>query len=275
MSNNSNCCGALHDCCDATHNCYDTTHTLVENNITESRPNDHSASFDPMLLKVVTAGQTREEVITRMEDALRRCQIVGVPTNRQMLVNALRSERFRTQGADSRTLEEEAGTLLKPLTPDRVEVAHSIAGYCLSKKEPASSPSDPWRLLWSYSNSGAMTRKQCYSVNGNRYECAITTNPANGRDMEICLKKEGGEWEAPVSVEWLRREGDEMVLRVQDRIVTSCVHADGDAIRLFPLSCTDRFPSGLCGRGMRRRRGVLREGGEDEDGGEGREQRGE
>lgn len=112
---------------------------MVENNVAapHGAGSAGTGSFDPMLLKVVAAAETREEVLTRMEAALRRCQIVGVPTNIPMLVNALRLERFRRDGADSRTLEEEATALLKKPVPTCVEAAHSIAvwGMLKSRRE--------------------------------------------------------------------------------------------------------------------------------------------
>ena len=141
---------------------------MVENNVAapHGAGSAGTGSFDPMLLKVVAAAETREEA------ALRRCQIVGVPTNIPMLVNALRLERFRRDGADSRTLEEEATALLKKPVPTCVEAAHSIAVWgMLKSRREAKATSDPWTLLGGFCSSGELTRCQHFSVNGVRYEC--------------------------------------------------------------------------------------------------------
>ena len=110
-------------------NVIDTQHTMIENNITPVKKGERAVSFDPMLLKVITTGKTRLEVIQRMEDALRRCNIYGIPTNIQFLVNALRMEKFRGYGADSQTVVEEKETLLRKNTLSLVEICNSVASH--------------------------------------------------------------------------------------------------------------------------------------------------
>lgn len=113
----------------------DSEHTLIENNITPVKEGDHVVAFDPMLLKVVTTGESRLEVIERMEQALRRCNIFGIPTNIQFLVNALRMKKFREYGADSQTIAEEKDALLKDIELTPFEMCNSIASYVFHTKK--------------------------------------------------------------------------------------------------------------------------------------------
>lgn len=220
---------------------------MVENNI--SIPHGAGgaggaggASFDPMLLKVVAAADTREEVLSRMEAALRRCQIVGVPTNIQMLVNTLRLERFRRDGADSRMVEEEEAVLLKRPVPTCLEAVHSIAVWELLKSRRAEkTTSDPWAVLRGFCSSGDLTRYENFSVNGARYECRVTTGQEG---CVVSVKREGEREETALAVAPLSREGEKMVVRVGEHIVTSFVKEERDAVRVWPVSCTELFGSG-------------------------------
>lgn len=107
---------------------------MIENNITATHRHQPGVSFDPMLLKVITTGQSRLEVIERMEEALRRCTITGIPTNIQFLVNALRMKRFREEGATSCTVKEEEKSLMETPAMTVFEITNTIASYLMHKK---------------------------------------------------------------------------------------------------------------------------------------------
>ena len=87
-----------------------------------------------MLLKVITTGQTRNEVIERMEDALRRCTITGIPTNIQFLVNALRMKKFREEGVTRCTVKEEEKVLMDTPAMSLFEISNTIASYLIHNK---------------------------------------------------------------------------------------------------------------------------------------------
>ncbi len=53
-----------------------------------------SIHFDPMLAKVIAHGPRREEAALKLASALERLRVHGVTTNRDFLVNVLRSEPF-------------------------------------------------------------------------------------------------------------------------------------------------------------------------------------
>ena len=112
---------------------------MIENNITVLKNGQNNVSFDPMLLKVITSGNSRQEVIDRMKNALRRCHIFGVPTNIQFLMNALNMKRFCEEGADSQTIVEEKEMLLGTNDCSSFELGSVIASYLFHGKSSHSS----------------------------------------------------------------------------------------------------------------------------------------
>ena len=60
-----------------------------------------SIHYDPMLAKVIAWAPTRGQATTRLADALTRARIHGVVTNRELLVNVLRSPAWRAGLTDT------------------------------------------------------------------------------------------------------------------------------------------------------------------------------
>ena len=74
--------------------------------------------YDPMIAKVIAHGADRAEAIARLVAALRATAVVGIATNRELLVDLLASEAFgageMTTGLIDSWIAEEAGILDAP-----------------------------------------------------------------------------------------------------------------------------------------------------------------
>ena len=64
-----------------------------------------SPFYDPMLGKVIAWGESRDEAIARLRQALDEIEIVGVTTNRALLSSALGEEEFRGGGVATNFLQ--------------------------------------------------------------------------------------------------------------------------------------------------------------------------
>lgn len=60
-----------------------------------NKPQEVSGSYDPMISKVITHGENRDEAITKMQTALNEYIIEGIPTNIDYLKSILNDNRFR------------------------------------------------------------------------------------------------------------------------------------------------------------------------------------
>ncbi|MFK7998219.1 MAG: biotin carboxylase N-terminal domain-containing protein [Polyangiales bacterium] len=67
-----------------------------------------SVHYDPMLAKVIARGDTRDQAIARLRMALRRCSILGITTNRDLLISVLESEGFVRGGVSTHFLNTHA-----------------------------------------------------------------------------------------------------------------------------------------------------------------------
>jgi propionyl-CoA carboxylase alpha chain len=93
------------------------------------------AFYDSMVAKVVAWGETRSAAAARLADALERARIHGVTTNRDLLVNILRSEEYLAGDTTTDFLDRVAD-LTRPRTDTAAHSVHAaIAAVALHGEE--------------------------------------------------------------------------------------------------------------------------------------------
>jgi 3-methylcrotonyl-CoA carboxylase alpha subunit len=121
---------------------------------------DISIHYDPMIAKVVAAGETREAARSRLVTALRDYPILGVLTNIPFLLAVLDHPAFRTGSVDTGFLDREGAALVDGMLHDLPAFLHEplqiidrefrgSAGFQISNPE-LSDRIDPWTSLESW-----------------------------------------------------------------------------------------------------------------------------
>jgi propionyl-CoA carboxylase alpha chain len=97
----------------------------------ESAIDDHgtvSPYYDPMLAKIIVHAPTRLEAARRLAQALRRAEIHGLVTNRELLVRTLERSEFLAGEIDTHFLERhDVAALAAPLPDEHGERLHAAA----------------------------------------------------------------------------------------------------------------------------------------------------
>jgi acetyl/propionyl-CoA carboxylase alpha subunit len=105
--------------------------------------------YDPLLAKVVACAEDRAGALDRMEAALSRYVLLGIPTNVRFLEDVLRHETFRSGTATTGFLDEHFADWSPPLepVPDLVFIAAAVGATAAPASGPAAAPAlhDPWR----------------------------------------------------------------------------------------------------------------------------------
>jgi propionyl-CoA carboxylase alpha chain len=84
-------------------------------------------SYDPLLAKVVAHGATRDQAVRRLARALSQTQVLGVTTNRALLVSILREQAFRAGEIDTGYLDRHDVVAMSRPAPEDVRTAHLVA----------------------------------------------------------------------------------------------------------------------------------------------------
>lgn len=108
--------------------------------------------YDPMLAKLITWGETREQARRKMIDALSATTLLGLTTNQSFLLDVLKSDFFTSGKTFTTTLE--SMTWMRPEIPECVGAAATQALKQRSNDSGGTSgPSDrysPWHALGAF-----------------------------------------------------------------------------------------------------------------------------
>lgn len=108
-----------------------------------------SDRYDPLLAKIITWGSDREQALARMERALEDTVILGIPTNRDFLLDVLRHDEFRAGRLSTQFVEEHLHDWSPPAQlPDEVVALAAVASEeRLASGTAAQDEPGPWARL--------------------------------------------------------------------------------------------------------------------------------
>jgi acetyl/propionyl-CoA carboxylase alpha subunit len=113
------------------------------------REGDHvSVHYDPLLAKVIAAGETRDVAVERLLAALRAFPILGIGTNVPFLVRVLGSPEFRAGRIHTRWLDSEGAALAND--PDAPPPEWLTSVMVAAQTESQTAGGDPRRTTSDY-----------------------------------------------------------------------------------------------------------------------------
>ncbi|RMH38676.1 MAG: biotin/lipoyl-binding protein [Deltaproteobacteria bacterium] len=133
-------------------------------------PADVSIHYDPMLAKVIAHAETRREAAARLAMALRRFEVCGIPTNRELLLRVVDHPAFVDGALHTHFVDEHAADLAEPAAADEDRWSAAVAAcladverrraarHLLPALEPGfrNNPGDPQRVVYD-ARGGAVT----------------------------------------------------------------------------------------------------------------------
>ncbi|TVP62786.1 MAG: ATP-grasp domain-containing protein [Nitriliruptor sp.] len=149
--------------------------------------------YDPMLAKVIATAPTRAEAASRLAAALRTTPLLGVTTNRDLLVAVLEDPAFLAGDTTTAYLTERSEVLAAAGRPgiEYVEVAVAFAAVHRAVLARAAAPVLS-SLPAAFSNSGVLWDQEAFEVVGAR--------DGSGGDGSAGVEVVGGDGSAGVEV---------------------------------------------------------------------------
>jgi geranyl-CoA carboxylase alpha subunit len=180
-----------------------------------------SPHYDPMLAKIIAHGRDRGEACRRLINALERTTVVGLTTNRTLLVRILRHERF-VEGKATTAFLDEVDLRDNP-TPSSRDVA-AAAALLHGQREADARQRSPGLAGWS--SNGALRTLQRLAVADRFIDVQIT-----GTSNELSVTVDGVSHAIDVS----RAPADVWVDGSRTSVDYCCPSLDRIAIRLGHL----------------------------------------
>ena len=132
-----------------------------------------SPFYDSMVAKLIVHGQTREEALARLDDALAQIHIVGLSTNVQFLRYVVRSPSFAAANLDTALIQREAAVVFKQEPVGlAMAIAASVAQTLLDEK--SAEGADPFSRRDGWRSHGVTVRHFEFEFDGEKAKAELT-----------------------------------------------------------------------------------------------------
>jgi 3-methylcrotonyl-CoA carboxylase alpha subunit len=132
-----------------------------------------SPYYDSMVAKLIVHGDTREEALARMDQALGEFHIVGLQTNVQFLRHVVASESFAKADLDTALIQREAAVLFEQ---EKIGAPLAMAGAIAFTllQEKALETADPFSRRDGWRSHGPVSRSFEFEFHGQPHKAQLT-----------------------------------------------------------------------------------------------------
>jgi 3-methylcrotonyl-CoA carboxylase alpha subunit len=132
-----------------------------------------SPFYDSMVAKLIVHGDTREQALARLGDALSQTHIIGLATNVQFLRHVLQSHSFAQANLDTGLIPREAAVLFNQERVGLVLAAAADVAQTLLD-ERAAEGADPFSKTDGWRSHGVFTRRFAFEFAGEPVQAGLT-----------------------------------------------------------------------------------------------------
>jgi 3-methylcrotonyl-CoA carboxylase alpha subunit len=132
-----------------------------------------SPFYDSMVAKLIVHGDTREQALARLDEALSQTRIVGLTTNVQFLRHIIRTDSFATAKLDTALIQREEKALFAQEPLGLALAAASVVANTLHR-EQALTGHDPFSRRDGWRAYGVATRNFGFVFHGASYNAVLT-----------------------------------------------------------------------------------------------------
>jgi 3-methylcrotonyl-CoA carboxylase alpha subunit len=139
------------------------TAVRIDDGVREGDP--ISPFYDPMIAKLIVHGDSREQALARLDEALAQVHIVGLATNVQFLRHVVRSPSFAQANLDTGLIPREQALLFNQ-EPVGLPLAAAAAVAQALIQERAAEGSDPFSRRDGWRSHGVTVRRFAFEFRG-------------------------------------------------------------------------------------------------------------
>ncbi|MCO5103699.1 MAG: acetyl/propionyl/methylcrotonyl-CoA carboxylase subunit alpha [Burkholderiaceae bacterium] len=187
-----------------------------------------SPFYDSMVAKLIVHGDTREQALARLDEALAQTHIVGLATNVQFLRRVARTDSFAKAQLDTALIPREEAVLFKqePIGL-ALAVASAVAQTLLT--EAAQSGADPFSRRDGWRSHGLVQRRFAFDFHGEPAEALLTYQ--HDGSLHLAVGEGAAQVAGPLS---FRAQGATRIdLQFAGQRQTVSVYAQGETEYLF------------------------------------------
>ena len=192
-----------------------------------------SPFYDSMVAKLIVHGDTREQALARLDEALTQTHIVGLATNVQFLRRVARTDAFAQAKLDTALIQREQAVLFHQ-EPVGLPLAAAAAVAQTLLNERASEGVDPFSRRDGFHTHGLVQRRFEFEFGGEHAKALLTYERGGSLHLQV---GEGDSAVAGPFVFAVRADGIE--LQFAGQRTRAAVYAQGEVDHVFtPLGAT-------------------------------------
>ncbi|NMM11602.1 MAG: acetyl/propionyl/methylcrotonyl-CoA carboxylase subunit alpha [Polaromonas sp.] len=185
-----------------------------------------SPFYDSMVAKLIVHGQTREEALARLDDALAQTRIVGLNTNVQFLRHVVRSPSFAHANLDTALIQrEEAGLFKQEPVGLAMAAAAAIAHALLNEKSDEGA--DPFSHRDGWRSHGVTQRRFEFEFHGELAQAGLTYLHDGALRLEV------GEVSGPLQFSKVESGEGGIDIQFAGQRLTAAVYRQGEVDHVF------------------------------------------
>jgi 3-methylcrotonyl-CoA carboxylase alpha subunit len=143
-----------------------------------------SPFYDSMIAKLIVHGDTREQALGRLDEALAQTHIVGVSTNVQFLRHVVRSPSFARANLDTGLIPREQAVLFNQ-EPVGLALAAAAAVAQALTRERATEGADPFSRRDGWRSHGVTARRFAFEFRGEPAKAELTYLHDGGLNLTV------------------------------------------------------------------------------------------
>ncbi|GKT23860.1 acetyl/propionyl/methylcrotonyl-CoA carboxylase subunit alpha [Acidovorax sp. SUPP3334] len=186
-----------------------------------------SPFYDSMIAKLIVHGDTREQALARLDEALAQTRIVGLSTNVQFLRRVARTGSFVQANLDTALIPREQAVLFHQ-EPVGLPLAAAAAVAQTLLRERATEGTDPFSRRDGWQSHGVTRRPFAFEFGGQPVNAWLTYGA--GGAMLLAVGEGDAEVAGPLA---FAAEGEGMDLRFAGQRTRTVVHAQGETAHVF------------------------------------------
>ena len=159
-----------------------------------------SPFYDSMVAKLIVHGDTREQALARLDEALAQTHIVGLATNVQFLRRVARTDSFAQAKLDTALIQREQAVLFHQ-EPVGLPLAAAAAVAQTLLHERASEGADPFSRRDGFHTHGVVQRRFEFEFAGEHVKASLTYERGGSLTLSV------GSGEAMVTSPWCSSSG--------------------------------------------------------------------
>ncbi len=186
-----------------------------------------SPFYDSMIAKLIVHGDSREQALARLDEALAQTRIVGLTTNVQFLRRVAASDAFVQAQLDTALIPREAATLFdqEPVGLP-LAAAASVARTLLNERSLEGT--DPFSRRDGWRSHGVVDRRFAFEFHGEPVEAALQYLHDGGLRLSV-----GNGENAASSLLDFAFDDERIDLQFAGQRTTAVVHTNGDNDHIF------------------------------------------